>query len=183
MEERKSFIDKVKQVCEKHTGVIGITYFIAFFIAGYIISWIFFAKPVNDNQLEMCEQVARNVYLQKGKAMFEDLKEFSVDMTATDTTARTTDEIYQCKVIVKLQNGDEHVFSVDMTTTTITVEPVSVLDRGKVIAKLQKGKLIVERDMEIQDEIGKSISIGTMFLLLGMIILCGKRQMKKKQSA
>lgn len=141
MKERKNFIDKVKQVYEKHTNAIQATVLvviaIALFIAGYLVSWNFLRKPLNDNQFELCEQVARDVYAQKGTVIVEAPEDFSVEMT----------------------------------TTTITVKYANRLCRGKVIAKLQNGELVMTRNMEIGDAVFVSILMGILFVLVPALVI------------
>lgn len=118
MKERKTFIDKVKEVYEQYTDATQIAMLvaiaIALFIAGYLVAWNFFEKPLNDNQFEACEQVARDIYAQKA-VISEVAEDFSVSMTTTAITVRPTRSPYRGKVIARVQN-DELVIIRDMET-------------------------------------------------------------------
>lgn len=104
MEERKT----LKEIYSKHKDAIKIAIFailaIALFIGGYLVSWNFRVKPLNDSQFEIYEQVARDVYDQKENVMVEAPKESYVSITATTITVEATCP-YRGEVIARLQNG------------------------------------------------------------------------------
>lgn len=115
MKERK----KLKEIYSQHEDAIQIAIFVIFaialFIGGYLVSWNFMKKPLNDRQFELCEQVARDVYAQKGNVIVEAPEDFSVSMTTTTITVQSADNLYRGKIIAKLQNG-ELVMTRDMET-------------------------------------------------------------------
>ncbi len=119
MKKRRSFIDKVKQEYKKRidaikNAVILIIMF-ALFIVGYFVSWSFLNKPLNDNQIKACKQVAHDVYYLKIIDKSEIPKEYSVNTTIATITVRSANILYRGKVIAKLQNG-ELVMTPDMET-------------------------------------------------------------------
>ena len=111
MKKRK----KLRKKHLRHEKLIQISIFVILFIAGYLVSWIFLSKPLNNSQLELCEQVARDVYTQKGNAVVETLDNFSVSMTTTAITVQSANLLNRGKVIAKKQNG-ELVITQDMET-------------------------------------------------------------------
>ncbi len=119
MKERKT----LKEIYSQHKDAIQIAIFIilaiALFIGGYLVSWNFgidiYSKPLNDSQFELCEQIARDVYAQKGNVIVEVPEDFSVSMTTTTITVQSDNILYRGKVIAKLQNG-ELVTTRDMAT-------------------------------------------------------------------
>lgn len=159
MKERK----KLKKIYsqDKNTiqiakiAIISAIFIITFFISGYLVSWNFANKLLNDRQFELCEQVARNVYAQKGNVIVEG------------------------NIIVKASED----FSVSMTTTTITVQLDDILYRGKVISKLQNGELVMTRDIEDEKAVLSSIFIGILFVLVAtciiLIVLSASEYIKK----
>lgn len=107
MKERKT----LKEIYSQHEYAIQtailIIFTIALFIGGYLVSWNFMEKPLNDSQFELCEQVARDVYAQKGNVIVEAPEDFSVSMTTTTITVQSANNLYsRGKVIAKLQNGE-----------------------------------------------------------------------------
>lgn len=115
MKERKT----LKEIYSQHKDAIQIAILIilaiAFFNGGYLVSWNFMEKPLNDRQFELCEQVARDVYASKGNVIVEAPEDFSVSMTTTTITVQSANNLYRGKVIAKLQNG-ELVMTRDMGT-------------------------------------------------------------------
>ncbi len=105
MKKRKT----LKEVYSQHEAAIQIAILvileIALFIGGYLVSWNFMVKPLNDSQFELYEQVAREVYAQKEMVIVEAPEDFSVSMTATTITVQPTNS-RSGKVIAKLQNGE-----------------------------------------------------------------------------
>lgn len=110
MKTRKKFIDNVRQMYAQHEDAIQIAgiaiLLIAIFIAGYLVSWNFLEKPLNDGQFEFCEQVARDVYAQKGQVIVEAPEDVSVATTTTTITVKLADGTYRGYVVAKLQNGE-----------------------------------------------------------------------------
>ncbi len=108
MKERRTFICKVKQVNEQHMNTIEaiILVVIVLFIAGFLVSWKLFHKPLSTNQFEACEQVARDVYAQaqKGTSIFEVPEDYSVSIDSTTINVRLAN--YRGKVIAKVQKGE-----------------------------------------------------------------------------
>lgn len=106
MEERKTLKEVYSQHEDAIQAAILVILEIAFFIGGYLVSWNFIEKPLNDSQFELCEQVARDVYAQKGNVIVEAPEDFSVSMTTTTITVRSANNQYRGYVIAKLQNGE-----------------------------------------------------------------------------
>ena len=110
MKERRTFIGKVKQVDEQHANTIETTILvvlvIGLFIAGFLVSWKLFYKPLSTNQFEACEQVARDVYAQNGIIIGEVPEDFAVSITTKTIKVRLADQTYQGEVIAKLQKGE-----------------------------------------------------------------------------
>ncbi|MCI9177733.1 MAG: hypothetical protein HFJ28_04055 [Clostridia bacterium] len=115
MKERKT----LKEIYSQHKDAVQIAILIIFaiasFIGGYLVSWNFMEKPLNDSQFKLCEQVARDIYAQKRSVIVEVPKNFSVSMTATTITVQSANKLYRGKVIAKLQNS-ELVMTRDMET-------------------------------------------------------------------
>lgn len=106
MKKRRTFIDTVKQVYEKHENALLIISCILLFIAGYLVSWNFLKKPLNESQFKQCEQVAYSVYEQKGNVIVEAPEDFYVNMTTTEITVKLSSGLHRGKVIARLQNGE-----------------------------------------------------------------------------
>lgn len=113
MKTRKKFTDNVRQMYAQHKDVIQNAGFaillIAIFISGFLLSWNFMMKPLNDGEFELCEQVARDVYYQKWQALDEAPENVSVTTTSTTITVRLSDTAfrgYRGNVVAKLQNGE-----------------------------------------------------------------------------
>ncbi len=110
MKKWEDFTDKAKEVYKKHTDailkIVVISLAIVMAIAGYLISWNVMIKPLNDNQFELCEQVARDVYAQTGNLIVEVPQDFSVDITETTIEIKYNNTLYRGKVIAKLQNAE-----------------------------------------------------------------------------
>ncbi len=103
MKERRKFIGKVKKVVKKAgIGVI----LTALFIAGYLVSWNFLIRPMNDDQFEVCEQIARDVYAKKGDVIVEVPDGYFVSKTTTTITVEPANIPYHGKVTARLQNGE-----------------------------------------------------------------------------
>lgn len=115
MKERK----KLKEIYSQHENAIQLAILIILVIAlsigGYLVSWNFMERPLNDSQFELCEQVARDMYAQKGNVIVEEPEGLSVSMTTTTITVKSDNTLYRGKVIAKLQNG-ELVMTRDMET-------------------------------------------------------------------
>lgn len=105
MEERKTFSNKVKQVYGEHEKAILKVIVIILFIVGYLVSWNFLKKPLSEGQFEQCEQVAREVYEQKGNVIVEAPDDYYVSIDTTKITVGLNNSFYRGKVIARLQDG------------------------------------------------------------------------------
>ena len=126
MKKRKT----LKEVYSQHKKAIQIVILaiilaIPPFIVGYLVSWNFMWKPLNNTQFELCEQVARDVHAQKGNVIVEKPKDFSVSMTKTAIIVQPDNILYRGKVIAKLQNG-ELVITRDMETGVAILSSILV---------------------------------------------------------
>lgn len=116
MKERK----KLKEIYSQHKDAIkaamGIIIAIMLFTSGFLISWNFMQKPLNDSQFKLCEQVVRDVYEQKGADIIVEAPEgYSIVITETTIKVGLKNKFYRGEVVAKLQNG-ELVFTRDMKT-------------------------------------------------------------------
>lgn len=105
MKQRKT----VKQLYKEHENGIDIFILvvvsISLFIAGFFVSWNFIEKPMSDSQFDMCEQIARDVYEQKGNVIIEVPEDFSVSITTTTITVKSADYFVRGTVDASLCNG------------------------------------------------------------------------------
>ena len=106
MKERKRFR-------EIYVGNI-VIFVIVFFILGFFMGWLC-KKPLDEKQFELCEQIAQDVYNQKGNIIVEAPEEYEIKLDTTSITVRLDNFRYRGKVIAKLQNG-ELVFIREMET-------------------------------------------------------------------
>lgn len=100
MKERKKSIENLI------SRILAICAVIVLFIGGYLFNWNFFEKSLSDRQFELCEQIARDVYAQKGNVIVEAPEDFSVSIGTTTITVRVDDIQYRGRVIAKLENGE-----------------------------------------------------------------------------
>lgn len=117
MKERKTLKEIYSQHKDAILNAIFIIFAIVLFIGGYLVSWNFMQKPLDDSQFELYEQVARDAYTQKENVIVEAPEDFSVSMTTTTITVQSANMLHRGKVIAKLQNG-ELVMTRDMETGT-----------------------------------------------------------------
>lgn len=140
MKQRKSFIEKLKQVYAQHTDAIQIAFLviigIALFASGYLFSSNLLEKPTSNSEFEFYEQVARDVYEQGDKAIYE------------------------------VPDG----VSLERTNTSITISSAKKTVRGKVIANLQNGELVFTRNAETGEAIFINILVGILFVLVSILI-------------
>lgn len=115
MKERRTLKEVYSQHKDAILNAVFVIAVIASFICGYLLWWNFMAKPLNDSQFELCEQVARDVYAQKGTVIVEVPEDFYVTITETTIRVELLNCSYRGKVIAKLQNG-ELVMTRDMQT-------------------------------------------------------------------
>ena len=117
MKKRK----KLKEFYNKHKDeilfVIVLILAIALFIGGFLVFW---KKPMSDSQFEICEQIARDVYEQKGQVIVEVPEDFSVSMTATTITVIPPEEFGRGKVDAYMYNGELVVKRSLETGSTVT---------------------------------------------------------------
>lgn len=99
MKERKKSIEILVSI------ILAICAVIALFIGGYLFCWNFFEKPLSDRQFELCEQIARDVYAQKGNVIVEVPEDFSVSIDTTTITVNVDSIRYRGNVIARLENG------------------------------------------------------------------------------
>lgn len=128
MKQRKSFIEKVKQEYAQHKNTIQrifvIVIGIALFATGYLISSNFLQKPISNSEFEFYEQVARDVYEQGDKVMYEVPDGVSLQRTNTNITISSAKIAVRGQVIATLQNG-ELVFTRDAETReTIVINSI-----------------------------------------------------------
>lgn len=107
MKKRKT----LKQLYKQHEDAIQIAVIviiaIAIFSAGYFVSWNFIEKPLSENQFEMCEQIARDVYNQKKQQVIVEAPEgFLVSISTTNITVESANPFFRGKVLASLQNGE-----------------------------------------------------------------------------
>ena len=106
MKKRKT----LKQLYKQHEDAIQIAVLviiaIAIFSAGFLVCWNFMKKPLSENQFEMCEQIARDVYEQKGQVIVEAPEDFSVSISTTTITVKSANTFFRGKVLASLQNGE-----------------------------------------------------------------------------
>lgn len=106
MKKRKT----LKELYNEHEDGIQIfvivTIAIALFVGGFLVGWNFMEKPMSDSQFEMCEQIARDVYEQKGQVIVEAPEDFSVSMTTTTITVKSAEASVRGKVDASLHNGE-----------------------------------------------------------------------------
>ena len=103
MKQRKSFIEKVKQMYAKYKVlIIGI----ALFLSGYLFSSNLLEKPISNSEFEFYEQVARDVYEQGDKAIYEIPNGVSLERTDETITISSARGAVHGKVVATLQNGE-----------------------------------------------------------------------------
>lgn len=149
MKKRKT----LKQLYKQHEDAIQIAMIviiaIAIFSAGYFVSWNFMEKPLNENQFEMCEQIARDVYEQKQQVIVEAPEDFLVSISTTTITVESANPFFRGKVLASLQNGElvmtryleqgEAIFfSILMGVLFICVSILIILLGDTVYKKVQK---------------------------------------------
>lgn len=91
---------------------------VALFITGYLLSWNFAKKPLNESQFDLYEKIAQDIYEQRDQSIVEAPDGVLVEKTATSITVKSSFG-YTGKVEAKLRNG-ELVF----TRTSGTAESV-----------------------------------------------------------
>lgn len=108
MEKRKTFTSKVKQHNNAIINTVVLLIAVALFISGFVVSWIFWQKPLSDKQFKACEQVIRDIYAQSGNVIVESPEDFSVSVstTATTITVETASNPYRGKVIAEMHDGE-----------------------------------------------------------------------------
>lgn len=107
MKERKS----LKEMYNKYEDPIQVSLIaiviIAIFGIGVFTSWKFIFKPLSEEQFELCEQIALDVYEQKGKLIIVEASEnFSVEISSTTIMVRSSDWKSIGRVCATLQNGE-----------------------------------------------------------------------------
>lgn len=115
MKERRTLKEVYSQEKDAIQGAVVVIALIASFIGGYLLWWNFMAKPLNDSQFELCEQVVRDVHAQKGTVIVEVPEDFYVTITETTIRVGLLNCSYRGEVVAKLQNG-ELVMTRDMQT-------------------------------------------------------------------
>ena len=115
MKERRTLKEVYSQHKDAIQGAVLVIALIASFIGGYLLWWNFMAKPLNDSQFELCEQVVRDVHAQKGTVIVEVPEDFYVTITETTIRVGLLNCSYRGEVVAKLQNG-ELVMTRDMQT-------------------------------------------------------------------
>lgn len=143
MKKRKSFIEKIEQVCEQHISstiiAFSVIIVIVLFGSGYMFSSNVLQKPTSDSEFELYEQVARDVYEQGDKTIYE------------------------------VPEG----VSLERTDTSIIISSAKKTVRGKVIANLQNGELVLTRNEESIDAISNNILAGIFFIFAtSVIVVC-----------
>ena len=110
MKQRKSIIEKVKQVYDQHKNAIQrifvIVIGIALFATGFLISSNLLEKPISNSEFKFYEQVARDVYEQGDKAIYEVPDGVSLERTNTSITIFSAKKTVRGEVIATLQNGE-----------------------------------------------------------------------------
>jgi len=91
------------------SNVLTGAFIITIFIIAFFITWNFFKilnKPLNESQLEACEQVAYDVYAQ-GDVVLVDVPEgFSVEKTISSIAVQPNTNFQRGKVVAEIQNGE-----------------------------------------------------------------------------
>ena len=102
MKKRKSFIEKIEQVCEQHMSstiiAFSVIIFIVLFGSGYMFSSNFLQKPTSDSEFELYEQGDKTIY-EVPEGVFLERTDTSIIISSTKKTVRG-------KVIANLQNGE-----------------------------------------------------------------------------
>ena len=151
MKQRKSFIEKLKQVYAQHTDAIQFAFMvimgIALFASGYLFSSNLLEKPTSNSEFEFYEQVARDVYKQGDKAIYE------------------------------VPDG----VSLERTNTSITISSAKETVRGKIIANLQNGELVFTRNAETGKAIFINILVGILFVLVSIFTVSSIYKKIKKR--
>lgn len=78
---------------------------IALFISGYVLSSNLLAKQISDSEFEFYEQIARDVYEQGERAIYEVPDGVNLERTSTSITISSKGTNHG-KVIASLQNGE-----------------------------------------------------------------------------
>lgn len=106
MKERK----KLKEIYLEHRDAIKKIILISIpflgFIWGWFVSYIFFPKPLNDNQFQICEQVACNVYYNIENPLLEIPEGYSVSISKNKIEVAVDESTYVGSVIAEIQNGE-----------------------------------------------------------------------------
>lgn len=105
MKKRKSFIKKIVVI------ILGII----LFTTGYLISSTLLVKNISSSDFKFYEQVAKDVYEQGDKTIYEVPDGISLQRTNTSITISSANNNYFGKVVAKLQNG-KLVFTHDLET-------------------------------------------------------------------
>ena len=90
---------------EKIINVVLIVLAVALFSTGYIISANFLKKPLNENQFDLYEKVAQDVYEHGNQIIVEAPNDVTISKTATTITVKPKFG-FAGKVEAKLKNGE-----------------------------------------------------------------------------
>ena len=61
---------------------------VALFITGYLLSWNFAKKPLNESQFDLYEKIAQDIYEQRDQSIVEAPDGVLVEKTATSITVK-----------------------------------------------------------------------------------------------
>lgn len=122
---------------------------IIFFCGGYYISGNILTKTISNKEFEMYEQVAQNYYDQFKKSTIVEIPK-GVVVKKTDTC------------IIVYHNHNEPIYKL-----------------GRVIATLQNGKLVFERDNEVNRQIKMNVIMGTLFAVIVLLWIKLSDEMEK----
>lgn len=127
--------------------------FTLYFI-GAFISWNFVLVPMNEDEFELCEQVAMDM-----NAIIPNLigsASFCIQVT---------------------KDFSAHV---DLSSKSIEVSSTHPFHYGKVVAKLKNGEPVIERKMQVCFTLVVNIIFGILFFLVSdLIINAIKKRIKK----
>lgn len=127
MKNRKNTTGKLKQFYAQHTNAIqntGISLIIiALIIAGFLVSWFFFNKPLDDEQFKLCEQVAQQTYEARDQFLIEEKEGFKVQVSQTSIEVMLDNYSSRGKIVAKLQNG-EFIMNRDLQTREAIISSV-----------------------------------------------------------
>lgn len=106
MKQQKLFVPKT---FSRYKGVVKSVFIvvisIALFVSGYISSSNLLAKQISDSEFEFYEQIARDVYEQGERAIYEVPDGVNLERTSTSITI-SPKGTNRGKVIASLQNGE-----------------------------------------------------------------------------